>query len=90
MAGGIPHYCAPVAEPTRDHRELLGAYNALKRNAEAADAAAKAILDDPDRQRVIENHGAHTDCRHHRASAGFTRKNRAAEKSIVQSLEQRH
>lgn len=47
MANGVPHYSALVAELVSDHRHLLSTYNALKRSAEAADAAGfRAALEE--------------------------------------------
>lgn len=50
------------------------------------DAAIKAVLAEPEWQRVIETYGIRSDYRDHKAYAEFARKNFAAEKAIVESL----
>ena len=53
---------------------------------EKLDAAIKAVLAEPDWQRMIDTYGIRSDYRDHRAYAEFARKNFAAEKVIVESL----
>ena len=53
---------------------------------EKLDAAIKAVLAEPDWQRMIETYGIRSDYRDHTAYAAFARQNFAAEKVIVESL----
>ena len=53
---------------------------------EKLDAAIKAVLADPEWQRMIETHGIRSDYRDHNAYADFARRHYAAEKVIVESL----
>ena len=50
------------------------------------DAAIKAVLAEPEWQRMIETHGIRSDYRDHTAYADFARRHYAAEKLIVESL----
>ena len=53
---------------------------------EKLDAAIKAVLAEPEWQRMIETHGIRSDYRDHQAYAEFARRNYASEKVLVESL----
>ncbi len=53
---------------------------------EKLDAAIKAVLAEPEWQRMIETHGIRSDYRDHQAYAEFARRNYATEKVLVESL----
>ncbi len=50
------------------------------------DAAVKAVLAEPEWQRVMQTYGIRSDYRDHKAYGEFARQNFAAEKAIVESL----
>lgn len=53
---------------------------------EKLDAAIKAVLADPEWQRMMESHGIRSDYRDHQTYADFARRHYAAEKLIIESL----
>lgn len=53
---------------------------------ERLDTAIKAVLADPEWQRMMDTHGIRSDYRDHRTYADFARRHYAAEKLIIESL----